>query len=108
MKNVTLSIEDHVLDRARKLAAERGTSVNQMVRDFLAREAGVETEAQYRARRELVELARNSDHGMDWKWNREEIYAERLSRFERIGLRGSDENERAEEVGTGGRRDAGE
>jgi hypothetical protein len=107
MKNVTLSIDEHVLDRARKLAAERGTSVNQMVRDFLAREAGVETEAQYRARMELVELARNSNRGMDWKWNREEIYAERLSRLERIGLRGDDQNERAEEVGTGSSRDAG-
>jgi hypothetical protein len=59
MKNVTLSIDDHVLDRARKLAAERGTSVNQMIRDFLARETGGETEEQYRSRMRLVELARN-------------------------------------------------
>ena len=35
MKNVTLSIDDKVLDRARKLAAERGTSVNRMIREFL-------------------------------------------------------------------------
>ena len=50
MKNVTLRIDDHVLDRARKLAGERGTSVDQMIRDFLARETGTETEDAARAR----------------------------------------------------------
>jgi hypothetical protein len=88
MKNVTLSIDDHVLDRARKLAAERGTSVNQMVRDFLSRETGSETEEQYRSRMRLVELARNSHRGMTGAWSREEAYAERLSRYQRAGLRG--------------------
>ena len=33
--NVTLSIDDEVLARARKLASQRGTSVNQMIRDYL-------------------------------------------------------------------------
>ena len=32
---VTLSIDDVVLVRARKLAARRGTSLNQLVRDYL-------------------------------------------------------------------------
>ena len=35
MKNITLAIEDGVLDRARLVAAERRTTVNAMVREFL-------------------------------------------------------------------------
>ena len=33
--NVTLSIEDRVVAEARRIAAARGTSVNQLVRDYL-------------------------------------------------------------------------
>jgi hypothetical protein len=91
MKNVTLSIDDHVLERARKLAAERGTSVNQMIRDYLARETSTETESAYRARMEMVEMARQAAGGLGgWKWNREELYAERerVSRYQRHDLRG--------------------
>ncbi len=40
MANLTLSIPDPDLARARKLAAERGTTVNAMVRKLLARELG--------------------------------------------------------------------
>ncbi len=36
MKNITLSIEEDVLREARKIAAERGTTVNAMVRASLA------------------------------------------------------------------------
>lgn len=38
--NLTLSVEEEVLRRARVRAAERGTSVNALVRDYLARLAG--------------------------------------------------------------------
>jgi hypothetical protein len=108
MKNVTLSIDDHVLDRARRLATERGTSVNQMIRDFLARETDTETEDEYRSRMELVELARNSHRGMTGPWSREEIYAERLSRHERPGLRGDRDVERWGEVEPGDGSDPGD
>ena len=36
MKNITLSIEEDVLLEARKIAAERGTTVNAIVRASLA------------------------------------------------------------------------
>ena len=35
MKNITLSAEDRVLDRARELARRRSTTLNQMFRDWL-------------------------------------------------------------------------
>lgn len=33
--NVTLSINDHVVAKARQIAAVRGTSLNQLMRDYL-------------------------------------------------------------------------
>ncbi len=35
--NVTLSVDDRVVAEARRIAAVRGTSLNQIVRDFLKR-----------------------------------------------------------------------
>lgn len=46
MANLTLNIPDPDLARARKVAAERGTTVNAMVRDYLAREIGAVTAEQ--------------------------------------------------------------
>lgn len=36
MRNLTLAIEDEVLETARRLAHERGTTLNQLVREHLA------------------------------------------------------------------------
>ena len=49
MANLTLSIPDPDLARARKVAAERGTTVNAMVRKLLAREVGGITPEQQEA-----------------------------------------------------------
>lgn len=88
MKNVTLSIDDRLLDRARRLAAGRGTSVNRMIREFLAREVATEEDASARARRRMGELSRQArSPASDWKWDREEAYADRLSGYERDRLR---------------------
>lgn len=35
LMNVTLSLDDRVVTEARRIAALRGTSLNQLVRDFL-------------------------------------------------------------------------
>ena len=95
MKNITLAIEDEVLKQARIYAAENETSINNLVRDFLARlatekQSAADWEARAaKARRELAELSRRSTGrlGPDWKWNREDIYSERLSRYEHPGVR---------------------
>ena len=90
MKNITLAIEDDIISKARVHAAREGTTVNGLVRTFLTNLVGGETERQRQARMKLLELAERStwDPGPDWKWNREEIYAERLSRHERARVRG--------------------
>lgn len=42
-KNITLAIDEDLLDKARVLAAMRRTSVNEMVRGFLEQEVEAET-----------------------------------------------------------------
>jgi hypothetical protein len=84
----TVKIDDDLFQRAEKLAVERGLSVDDLVSDLVAKVTGGETPEAYRARMEMVEMARTSHRGMIGEWNREEAYAERLSRYERSDLRG--------------------
>ncbi|KQT52618.1 MULTISPECIES: hypothetical protein [unclassified Aureimonas] len=59
MKNVTLAIDDALLDQARGLAERRGTSLNAMIRSLLLHE--VDREAQIAlARAGMRELMENS------------------------------------------------
>ena len=48
-KNITLTVDEELLDGARILAAKRRTSVNEMVRGFLKREVERETAQAARA-----------------------------------------------------------
>jgi hypothetical protein len=70
--NVTLSIDDQILTRARQLAQQRGTSLNQMIRDYLdSLTASDPAQAVVELRRLWQE--EEGDSG-GWKWNREELY----------------------------------
>lgn len=82
-KNITLAIDEDLLDKARVLAAMRRTSVNEMVREFLQRETEAEklrdevTEA-------LLKLARGSEANFGpGPFVREEAYtgAKRFDRW---------------------------
>jgi hypothetical protein len=75
MKNITLAIEDEVLDKVRVVAAEQKTTINAMVREFLADVAGRDERLE-KARAGLRELMRNSKGRMrpDFKFNREETH----------------------------------
>lgn len=81
--NLTLSVPDDLLKQARRKALEDDTSVNAVVRAFLAGYVGEsDTERQARAWREFLDAGlRSTASSGDWKWNREEIYEERLGRF---------------------------
>ncbi len=81
MANLTLTIDDDVLRRARIRALERDTSVNAVVREFLASYAGSSEADQ--ALDELLELAqrsRASSGPRGRSWTREGLYEERLGR----------------------------
>ncbi len=83
-KNLTLAIEDDLLDKARVLAAMKRTSVNEMVRVFLERE--VKREAAQASRAEAwCRIFEAADDKADQRvqrmagesiFNREELYDE--------------------------------
>ena len=71
--NITLSIDDEVVQKARRRAEALGTSVNQLVREYLAQLAGKsdpQADAQEFVR--LSRMAKGNTQG--WKFNREEAY----------------------------------
>lgn len=75
MANLTVTVDDHVLRRARVKAIEHGTSVNAVVGEYLERYAGAGQTAS--ALGEFLELAQRVDaasgpHGRSWR--REDIY----------------------------------
>jgi plasmid stability protein len=89
MKNITLAMDEKVLRAVRRYAAEHDTTVNALVRDYLTGLVDFEDRAA-KARAELVEMAKKSKArlGPNWKWNREDIYADRmLPRHQRTPLR---------------------
>jgi hypothetical protein len=91
MRNITLAVEDEVLEKARVVAAKRNTTVNSLVRDFLSNLAS-EDDRRAEARKRLLELAQNSTArlGPGYVWNRDDIYEERMfPRHERSDLRDS-------------------
>jgi hypothetical protein len=60
MKNITLSVNEQVLAAARRYAAERNSSVNALVREYLASSAQREDRAA-QARERLKQLSRQSN-----------------------------------------------
>ena len=89
--NLTITVDDEIVRRARVRALQQGTSINQVLREFLESYVGSEVEREARAR--LVGLARGSavSSGTDGRtWTRESLYGERLDRH---GPRGVHEAE---------------
>ncbi len=79
MANLTITVDDDLLRRARARAVEQGTSVNAILRDELARY--VESSGGDRAADAFLTLAQNSagSSGPDGRtWTRDELHADRL------------------------------
>lgn len=79
--NLTITVDDETLRKARIRALNQGTSVNAVLREFLASYAGSDDE--YTARLRLAQLARAStaSSGPGGRgWTRDEIYARRTDR----------------------------
>jgi hypothetical protein len=74
MKNITLAVEDEVLEQVKLAAVEQRTTVNAMVREFFAMVA-MKRRAKDEARLALLKLAREAAGDMGGKtWNREALY----------------------------------
>ena len=69
--NVTLSLDDQLVARARKKAEALGKSLNQLIRDYLQTIAGGDD-----AERSIEEFKRLSGKGNShgWRFNRDEIH----------------------------------
>lgn len=74
--NLTLSVDDHVIENARRHAKALGKSVNQLVREYLERLAGNSNrEALLQEFREMSKHPIGDSKG--WKFNRDEIHERR-------------------------------
>lgn len=81
-RNLTLAIDDALLDKVRVLAAMKRTTVNEAVRGFLTQWVQQET-SKDEARAALLKLIDESDGDMgDWRPSRAETYSGDL-RFDR-------------------------
>jgi hypothetical protein len=75
--NITLAIDEELLERARALAARRGTSLNQMVRDLLQAETGMDgNEDRLQQLEQLWENSAGRSGGKTFR--RQETYEERV------------------------------
>ena len=76
LMNLTLSVDDEILQKARRSAEAMGKSVNQLVREYLEQLAGnPDREALVAEFRELSKKPLGDSKG--WKFNREEIHERR-------------------------------
>jgi hypothetical protein len=83
MANLTITVDDDTLKRARMRALEEDTSVNAVLREYLEEYTGRRRE-QIEAARRIIEASRASKSGSGpggRKWKREDAYEERLGRY---------------------------
>ena len=75
MPNITLSVDDEIIKKVRKIAIDKNTTLTAMVREFLTsmatRDAREKNEAVKRLQRSFIELS--SDMGRR-KWSRENLH----------------------------------
>jgi len=73
MKNITLSADERLVENARREAARRGTSLNQLIRDYLEELAGDRAASSEFDR--LEELSRSAcGRRGDWRFDREDLH----------------------------------
>lgn len=71
--NITLSVDENVVKRARKSAEAMGKSLNQLVREYLQQLAGgTDPVKDVEALRRLTDEGQGRSQG--WRFNRDEIH----------------------------------
>jgi hypothetical protein len=76
MANLTLSIDDALLQRAREAALREHTSVNALVRDFLGRYVDARSR-RLAALAQFEAVARGSSSASSAPWSRESLHERR-------------------------------
>jgi hypothetical protein len=74
--NITLSIDEQLVERARERLRATGRTINQEIREHLEHIIGDDAELE----RDLEFLRNTAGKGNSkgWKWNREDAYEDRL------------------------------
>lgn len=75
--NLTLSVSDEIVERAREAARHQGTSLNALVRRYLETLAGARNGDDLASQFDALWESR-SGHSGGWRFNREELYEERI------------------------------
>ncbi len=71
--NITLVVDENIVEQARKTAQVMGKSLNQVVRDYLEQLAG--TDQDQLQVEKFVESAQNSPGRLGgWRFNRDELH----------------------------------
>jgi metal-responsive CopG/Arc/MetJ family transcriptional regulator len=74
MKNVTIALDEALLREARRIAADRSTTLNTMIREFLQELADRESRA-VKARSRIIDLCRESRAEVGPRtWTRDELH----------------------------------
>jgi hypothetical protein len=74
MANLTITVDDQVLKKARLRALEQGTSVNALLREYLSRFAGAASSHE-EAVEGLIQLAKTARAGRGRRrWTRDELH----------------------------------
>jgi predicted transcriptional regulator len=75
MPNITLSVDDEIIKKVRKIAIEKNTTLTAMVRDYLSsvaiRDAQEKNEAIKKLRKSFKTISRDMGRR---KWSREALY----------------------------------
>ncbi|HXC39441.1 MAG TPA: hypothetical protein VN667_10890 [Burkholderiales bacterium] len=72
--NLTITVPEEVLKSARRRALEQGTSVNAVLRDYLAQFAGTEPAFASAARR-ILDLSKEAQSGRGKaRWTRDDLH----------------------------------
>jgi hypothetical protein len=74
MGNLTISVDDHVLQRARARALRLGTSLNALLKDRLEEFAGGDAERQQALSRLFALAARSRGGSGGRRWSRDELH----------------------------------
>jgi biopolymer transport protein ExbB/TolQ len=75
--NITLSIDEQLVERAREKLRATGKTINQEIREHLQRIAGEDNE-QLERDLEFLRSTGGLGNSNGWKYNRDDVYEERL------------------------------
>jgi hypothetical protein len=81
--NLTLAVDEALIERAREAARQQGTSLNALIREFIEQLAGQTSGEQLLADFEALWAETEGGSEGKYKFNRDELYAERLERYKR-------------------------